>query len=63
MGTGNYNTITARLYTDLGLISSDEKMGADATELFNYLTGYSKQVAYRKFLVAPVNLRANLMPG
>lgn len=61
MATGNYNTITARLYTDLGLITSDEEMGADATELFNYLTGYSKQVAYRKFLVAPVNLRANLL--
>ncbi|MCA9956102.1 MAG: polyphosphate kinase 1, partial [Anaerolineales bacterium] len=61
MATGNYNTITARLYTDLGLITSDEEMGADATELFNYLTGYSKQVTYRKFLVAPVNLRANLL--
>ncbi len=61
LATGNYNTITARLYTDLGLITSDEDMGADASELFNYLTGYSKQVEYRKFLVAPVNLRANLL--
>ena len=61
MATGNYNTITARLYTDLGLITSDEDMGADASELFNYLTGYSKQVEYRKFLVAPVNLRQNLL--
>ena len=61
MATGNYNTITARLYTDLGLITSDEDMGADASELFNYLTGYSKQVDYRKFLVAPVNLRENLL--
>ncbi|MFZ1399036.1 MAG: polyphosphate kinase 1, partial [Candidatus Promineifilaceae bacterium] len=61
MATGNYNTITARLYTDLGLITSDEEMGADASELFNYLTGYSKQVNYRKFFVAPVNLRENLL--
>ena len=61
MATGNYNTITARLYTDLGMITSDEDMGADASEVFNYLTGYSKQVDYRKFLVAPVNLRENLM--
>ncbi|GJM42980.1 MAG: polyphosphate kinase [Ardenticatenaceae bacterium] len=61
MATGNYNTITARLYTDLGMITSDEDMGADASELFNYLTGYSKQVKYRKFLVAPVNLRENLL--
>ncbi|WP_420631387.1 polyphosphate kinase 1 [Candidatus Leptofilum sp.] len=61
MATGNYNTITARLYTDLGMITSDDEMGADASEVFNFLTGYSKQVDYRKFLVAPVNLRANLM--
>ncbi|WP_420643780.1 polyphosphate kinase 1 [Candidatus Leptofilum sp.] len=61
MATGNYNTITARLYTDLGMISSDDEMGADASEVFNYLTGYSKQVDYRKFLVAPVNLRSNLL--
>jgi polyphosphate kinase len=61
VATGNYNTITARLYTDLGMMTSDEEMGADASELFNYLTGYSKQVDYRKFLVAPVNLRQNLL--
>ncbi|MCP4419637.1 MAG: polyphosphate kinase 1 [Chloroflexi bacterium] len=61
MATGNYNTITARLYTDLGMMTNDEEMGADASELFNYLTGYSKQVDYRKFLVAPVNLRQNLL--
>jgi polyphosphate kinase len=57
VGTGNYNPTTARIYTDLGLFTADEHFGADATELFNYLTGYSKQVAYRRFLVAPVNLR------
>ena len=61
VATGNYNTITARLYTDMGMITSDDEMGADASEVFNYLTGYSKQVAYRKFWVAPVNLRENLL--
>ncbi len=61
LSTGNYNVITARLYTDMGLMSVNEEFGADATELFNYLTGYSKQMEYRKFLVAPVNLRQGLM--
>jgi polyphosphate kinase len=57
MSTGNYNASTARLYTDIGLMTSDLAVGADAAELFNYLTGYSKQEVYREFLVAPVNLR------
>jgi polyphosphate kinase len=57
VGTGNYNPTTARIYTDLGLFTADEHFGADATELFNYLTGYSRQMEYRRFLVAPVNLR------
>ena len=61
LSTGNYNAITARIYTDIGLMSSDEDLGADASELFNFLTGYSKQVEYRKFLVAPVSLRKNLL--
>ncbi|MCB0006032.1 MAG: polyphosphate kinase 1 [Anaerolineales bacterium] len=61
VATGNYNANTARLYTDIGLMSADEDLGADATELFNYLTGYSKQEEYRKFLVAPVNMRQKLM--
>ena len=61
LATGNYNANTARLYTDIGFMSADEDLGADATELFNYLTGYSKQEEYRKFLVAPVNLRQKLM--
>lgn len=61
LSTGNYNTITARIYTDLGLMTSDEEIGADASELFNFLTGYSKQNSYRKFLVAPVNLREHLL--
>ena len=57
LGTGNYNPATARLYTDLGLFTCDEEIGADATDLFNYLTGYSPRSTYRKLLVAPVNLR------
>lgn len=61
LSTGNYNTITARIYTDLGLMTSDDELGADASELFNFLTGYSKQNSYRKFLVAPVNLREHLL--
>jgi len=60
LSTGNYNTITARIYTDLGLMTVDEEIGMDASDLFNFLTGYSKQQDYRKFLVAPVNLRQKL---
>ncbi|MFO7539954.1 MAG: polyphosphate kinase 1, partial [Chloroflexota bacterium] len=61
LGTGNYNAITARGYTDLGFITDDEALGADASELFNYLTGFSKQNQYRKFIVAPVTLRENML--
>ena len=57
LGTGNYNPVTARIYTDLGLFTCDPDFGADASELFNFLTGYSRQNAYRKLLVAPINLR------
>lgn len=57
IGTGNYNPKTAKLYTDLGLLSCREDLGADLTDLFNFLTGYSRQKSYRKLLVAPVNLR------
>jgi polyphosphate kinase len=57
IGTGNYNPKTARIYTDVGLMSCREDLGADLTDLFNYLTGYSRQQSYRKLLVAPVNLR------
>ncbi|MEQ8538782.1 MAG: polyphosphate kinase 1 [Coleofasciculus sp. D1-CHI-01] len=57
IGTGNYNPKTARIYTDIGLISCREDLGADLTDLFNFLTGYSRQRSYRKLLVAPVNLR------
>ncbi|MBW4556663.1 MAG: polyphosphate kinase 1 [Trichormus sp. ATA11-4-KO1] len=57
IGTGNYNPKTARLYTDLGLFSCREELGADVTDLFNFLTGYSRQKSYRELLVAPVNMR------
>ncbi len=57
IGTGNYNPKTARIYTDLGVLSCREDLGADLTDLFNFLTGYSRQRSYRKLLVAPVNLR------
>lgn len=55
-GTGNYNAVTASLYTDLGLLTCDEDIGADSTDLFNHLTGYSVKKHYRKLLVAPVDL-------
>ncbi|HVP77826.1 MAG TPA: polyphosphate kinase 1 [Thermodesulfobacteriota bacterium] len=60
LSTGNYNPATAQVYTDLGLFTSDEAMGADATDVFNYLTGYSTKKDYRKFLVAPINLRSGI---
>ena len=61
IGTGNYNSKTARTYTDLGLLSCNEALGADVSELFNTLTGFSRQRLYRQLLVAPVNLRERLM--
>lgn len=61
IGTGNYNSKTAKLYTDLGLISCREELGADLSDLFNFLTGYSQQQTYRKLLIAPVNLRDRLL--
>jgi polyphosphate kinase len=61
IGTGNYNPKTARLYTDVGLLSCREELGADLTDLFNYLTGHSRQQTYRKLLVAPVNLRSRMI--
>lgn len=57
LATGNYNAVTAHLYTDIGLLTARPDIGADATDLFNYLTGYSAKRDYRKLLVAPVNLR------
>ena len=61
VGTGNYNPKTARLYEDLGLLSADPALGADLTDLFNYLTGYSRQAKYRKLLVAPGSLRGAMV--
>jgi polyphosphate kinase len=61
VGTGNYNPTTARLYEDIGILSTDQDLGADLTELFNYLTGYSKQSRYKKLLVAPGTLRPALI--
>lgn len=60
MSTGNYNAVTAHLYTDLGFFTCDDEIGADVTDLFNYLTGYSAKSDYRKLLVAPINLRSGL---
>jgi polyphosphate kinase len=61
IGTGNYNPTTARLYEDLGLLTTDPDLGADITDLFNLLTGYSRQREYRKLLVAPVTMRPALL--
>ena len=61
IGTGNYNPKTAKLYTDLSLLSCREDLGADLTDLFNFLTGYSRQKSYRKLLVAPVSLRSRMV--
>ena len=60
LATGNYNAITAQLYEDIGLFTCDEDIGMDATDLFNYLTGYSAKTEYRKLLVAPINLRQRM---
>ena len=61
IGTGNYNSKTARFYTDIGLFSCSPSLGADLTDLFNLLTGYSRQRIYRKLLVAPSNMRLRFM--
>ncbi|HKY03692.1 MAG TPA: RNA degradosome polyphosphate kinase, partial [Blastocatellia bacterium] len=53
----NYNPATAKVYTDLGLFTTDAQIGKDATDLFNYLTGLSRQTQFRRLLIAPVNLR------
>ncbi len=61
VATGNYNSRTARLYEDLGYITCDNDIGADATQLFNHLTGYSRSEEYRTLLVAPRDLRRQLL--
>ena len=60
IGTGNYNPKTAKLYTDLGILSCHEAFGTDLTDLFNYLTGYSRQQSYKELLIAPVSLRSRM---
>lgn len=60
MATGNYNAVTAQLYEDIGMFTCDEELGADATDLFNYLTGYSSIGEYRKLVVAPLNMRSRM---
>jgi polyphosphate kinase len=57
VGTGNYNRVTAQLYTDIGIFTAQPDIVADVSELFNYLTGYSNQTDYRELLIAPVALR------
>ncbi len=61
LATGNYNAFTAQVYEDVGMFTVDDDIGADATDLFNYLTGYSAKDDYRKLLVAPINLRQGMM--
>jgi polyphosphate kinase len=61
VGTGNYNSATARLYTDFGLFTTDEAIGADVAELFNFLTGFGRPSGFRKVLVAPSYLRDAIM--
>jgi polyphosphate kinase len=61
LGTGNYNPVTARIYTDLGFFTADPDFGADISDLFNFLTGFSRQSRYRKLLVAPVSIRKGLV--
>jgi polyphosphate kinase len=61
VGTGNYNPVTARLYEDIGLLTADAEIGADLTDLFNLLTGYSRQREYRRLLVAPEYLRPEMV--
>jgi polyphosphate kinase len=60
LGTGNYNPQTARLYTDLSLFTADDQIGADASDLFNLVTGYSAKNDFRKLLVAPIGIRRRL---
>jgi len=61
LGTGNYNPVTARVYSDLGYFTTDPQIGADVTDFFNSLTGYSRKESYNKLLVAPVNLKRGIL--
>ena len=61
LGTGNYNNKTARLYEDIGLLTADETIGADVSQLFNFLTGFGKQIDYERLVVAPDHMRSRLI--
>jgi polyphosphate kinase len=61
VGTGNYNSATARLYTDFGLFSTDSELSADVADMFNYMTGYGRPLRYRRVLMAPGNLRDGIL--
>jgi polyphosphate kinase len=61
IGTGNYHSATARLYTDFGLFTTDEQIGADVADMFNYLTGYGRPTHYRRVLMAPNQLRDGIL--
>ncbi|EFV14455.2 polyphosphate kinase [Segniliparus rugosus ATCC BAA-974] len=61
IGTGNYNPKTARIYEDLGLLTASDEVGADLTDLFNSLTGYSRRASYRRLLVAPQGIRSGIL--
>ncbi|MBA4123242.1 MAG: polyphosphate kinase 1 [Acidobacteria bacterium] len=61
LATGNYNPTTSRIYTDLGLLTSDPEIGEDASDLFNFLTGYSYQTEYRQLMIAPINMREQML--
>jgi polyphosphate kinase len=61
VGTGNYHPKTARLYTDFGLLTCDDKIGADVADLFNFLTGFARPRGYRRVLVAPAHMRAGIL--
>src|SRR5262249_30426665 len=61
MGRGKYNPVTSRIYTDLSYFTCDPALGADVADLFNALTGYSRQETYRKLLVAPMTMRQHLL--
>ena len=61
VATGNYNPTTSKFYTDLSLLTADREIGSDASALFNFLTGFSRQKEYRRLLVAPVNLRGRML--
>jgi polyphosphate kinase len=61
VATGNYNPTTSKFYTDLSLLTADRQIGSDASALFNFLTGFSRQKEYRRLLVAPVNLRGSML--